>query len=69
MPDSIEKLTAEEICSVMSVRLMTPEELNKYHADKKAKEDAEKFSENVGLVFRAILIIGLIVMMICLSAQ
>lgn len=69
MPDSIEKLTAEEICSVMSVRLMTPEEVNKYHADKKAKEDAEKFSENVGLVFRAVLIIGLIVLMISLSAQ
>lgn len=69
MPDFIKHLTAEELCSIMNVDLMTPEELKQYHFEKKAQEDAEKFSENVGLVFRAILIIGLIVMMICLSAQ
>lgn len=69
MPDFIEYLTAEDLCAIMNVELMTPEALMQYHSEKKAQEDAEKFSENVGLVFRAILIIGLIVLMICLSAQ
>lgn len=69
MPDFLEDMTAEELCSIMSVKLMTPEQLRQYHREKKAKEDSEKFAENVGLVFRAIVIIGLIVLMIYLSAQ
>lgn len=69
MPDFIESLTAEGLCSIMSLELMTPDQLKQYHREKKAKEDAEKFSENVGLFFRAIIIIGLIVLMIFLSSQ
>lgn len=65
MPDSIENLSAEEICSVMNVKLMTPEELDQYHAEKKVKEDAEKFAENLGLVFRVFLILSLLAL-ICL---
>lgn len=69
MPDFLENLTAEELCSIMSVELMTPEQLNEYHIEKKAQEDAEKISENIGLAFRVILITGLVILMICLSAQ
>lgn len=69
MPSMIEGITAQEICSIMSIELMSPEELKEYHRAKDEKEESEKFAENVGLVFRAILIIGLIILMIVLSAQ
>ena len=69
MPDFIENLTAEDLCSKMSVELLTQEQLNEYHREKKAQEDAEKISENIGLAFRVILITGLVILMICLSAQ
>lgn len=69
IPEMIENMTAEMLCSIMSVKLMTPEELKQHHLEKKAQEEAEKFSENLGVVFRGILIIGLVILMICLSAQ
>lgn len=69
MPSVIEDMTAEEICSIMSVNLLTPEQLWKHHKDKVAEEFAEKMLENLGLAFRIVLITGLIVLMIYLSAQ
>ena len=69
MPDFIENLTAEDLCSKMSIELLTQEQLNEYHREKKAQEDAEKISENIGLAFRVIFITGLVILMICLSAQ
>lgn len=69
MPQDLETMTAEDICFMMSVELMTPDQLNEYHRQKEQKERAENFAENVGLVFRAILIIGLIILMIYLSSQ
>ena len=62
MPSDLEELTAEQICSIMSVNLMTPEDLKKYHSEKKAKEQAEEVSEAVGLFFRAIIIIGCLIL-------
>lgn len=69
MPSVINAMTAEEICSIMSVELLTPEQLKKHYKDKKDAEYSEKIVENLGLVFRAILIIGLLVLMIYLSTQ
>ena len=69
MPSVIEDMTAEEICSIMSVELQTPEQLMKHHREKEDAEFSEKVVENLGLAFRAVLIIGLIVLMIFLSAQ
>lgn len=62
MPSDLEELTAEQICSIMSVNLMTPADLKKYHSEKKAKEQAEDISEAVGLFFRAIIIIGCLIL-------
>ena len=69
MPEDLGTMTAEDICFAMSVELMTPEQLKEYHRQKEEKESGEKFAENVGLVFRAIIIIGLIILMIYLSSQ
>ena len=69
IPTQIEEMTAEEICSIMSVDLLTPEQLRRYHSEKEAEERADKVFENLGLAFRAILIIGLIILMMYLSAQ
>ena len=69
MPEDLETMTAEEICLMMSVELMTPEQLMAYHRQKEEKESGERLAEDVGLVFRAILIIGMLILMICLSAQ
>ena len=62
MPEDLETMTAERICSVMGVELMTPQQLEKYHRDKKSYERGEELAENVGLFFRAILIIGLLIL-------
>ena len=62
MPEDLETMTAERICSVMGVELMTPQRLEKYHRDKKSYERGEELAENVGLFFRAILIIGLLIL-------
>ena len=62
-------MTADEICSIMSVELQTPEQLMKHHREKEDAEFSGKVVENLGLAFRAVLIIGLIVLMIFLSAQ
>ena len=48
---------------------MSPAELKQYHSEKEAEEWADKLVENLGIAFRAVLIIGLIVLMIFLSAQ
>jgi hypothetical protein len=69
MPDFIEHLTAEELCSIMNVDLMTQEALRQYHIEKKEQESAEKLAENLGLAFRVVLITGLVILMIYLSAQ
>ena len=69
MPEDLETMTAEEICLMMSVELMTAEQLMAYHRQKEEKESGERLAEDVGLVFRAILIIGMLILMICLSAQ
>lgn len=69
MPNSIDDMTAEDICSIMSVELMTPAKLKQYHSEKEAQEWADKLVENLGLAFRAILIIGLVVLIIYLSSQ
>ena len=69
MPASIDDMTAEEICSIMSVELMAPAQLKQYHSEKEAQEWAEKLVENLGLAFRALLIIGLVILMIYLSSQ
>ena len=62
MPEDLETMTAEHICSVMGVELMTPQQLEKYHSDQKAFEQGEKLVENIGLFFRAVLIIGLLIL-------
>ena len=69
MPMDLETMTAEDLCLIMSVELMTPQQLKKYHEDMEAREQGEKLAENVGLFFRAVLIIGLLVLMVYLSAQ
>ena len=69
IPTQIEEMTAEEICSIMSVDLLTPEQLRRYHSEKEAEERTDKVFENLGLAFRAILIIGLIILMMYLSTQ
>ena len=69
MPMDLETMTAEDLCLIMSVELMTPQQLKKYHEDKEAREQGEKLAENIGLFFRAVLIIGLLVLMVYLSAQ
>ena len=69
MPTVIDEMTAEDICSIMGVQLLTREQLKKHHRDKEDAEFSEKVVENLGLAFRAVLIIGLIVLMIFLSAQ
>ena len=69
MPVTIEDMTAEDICSIMSVELMSPAELKQYHSEKEAEEWADKLVENLGIAFRAVLIIGLLVLMMYLSAQ
>ena len=67
MPESLSNLSAEELCSTMGVKLMSPEELLQFHKERKEKEDAGKLYEAVGLVFRAILIIGLLALVVCVS--
>lgn len=69
MPTDLETMTAEDLCVIMGVDLMTPLQLEEYHRQKEEKESAEKFAENLGLVFRAIIIIGLLIVMIFLSTQ
>ena len=69
MPMDLESMTADDLCLIMSVELMTPQQLKKYHEDKEAREQGEKLAENIGLFFRAVLIIGLLVLMVYLSAQ
>ena len=69
MPATIVEMTAESICSIMGVDLMNPEHLNQYHSEKEAQEWADKLVENLGLAFRAVLIIGLVVLIIYLSSQ
>ena len=69
MPEDLETMTAEEICLMMSVELMTAEQLTAYHRQKEEKESGERLAEEVGMVFRAILLIGMLILMICLSAQ
>ena len=66
MPEDLETMTAERICSVMGVELMTPKQLEMYHLDQQALEQGEKLAENVGLFFRAVLIIGLLIL-ICFA--
>ncbi len=62
MPSDLEELTAEQICSIMSVKLMSTEELKKYHIERVAKERSEQLSEDLGLFFRAIIIIGCLIL-------
>lgn len=69
MPMDLDTMTAEDLCLIMSVELMTPQQLKKYHEDMEAREQGEKLAENIGLFFRAVLIIGLLVLMVYLSAQ
>ena len=69
MPEDLEKMTAEQICSFMSVELMSPGQLKKYHDEKEAAEWADKLVENIGLAFRAILIIGLFILIMYLLYQ
>ena len=69
MPTDLETMTAEDLCVIMGVDLMTPQQLKEYHRQKEEKESTEKFAENLGLIFRAIIIIGLLIMMIFLSTQ
>ena len=69
MPVDLETMTAEDLCLIMSVELMTPQQLKKHHEDMEAREQGEKLAENIGLFFRAVLIIGLLVLMVYLSAQ
>ena len=69
MPAIIEDMTAEGICDIMSVELMSPSQLKQYHSEKEAQEWADKLVENLGLVFRAVIIIGLVILMISLSAE
>lgn len=57
MPRDLEELTAEQICSIMNVELMSPEDLKAYHRERVAKERAQQASEAIGLYFRAIIII------------
>lgn len=56
------RMTAEEICSIMNIELLTPEQLRTYHNEKEAEERVDKVFENLGLAFRAALIIGLIIL-------
>ena len=67
--EGYETMTAEDLCLIMSVELMTPQQLKKYHEDMEAREQGEKLAENIGLFLRAVLIIGLLVLMVYLSAQ
>ena len=69
MPEDLETMTAEDLCFVMSVELMTAEQLKEYHRQKEEKESGERLAENIGLAFRVVIITGLIILMICLSAQ
>ena len=62
IPEGLDAMTAEHICSIMGVELMTPQQLEKYHSDQKAFEQGEKLAENIGLFFRAVLIIGLLIL-------
>lgn len=57
MPQQIKEMTAEKICSIMGVDLMSEKELDDYHRDKENKE-------NAGQIFWAIIIIGIIILCI-----
>ena len=69
MPADLETMTAEDLCVIMGMDLMTPQQLEEYHRQKEEKESAEKFAEDFGLVFRTIIIIGMLILMIFLSTQ
>ena len=69
MPENLAHMTAEQISSIMSVELMSAEDLKEYHSQKEDDEWSKRFAENLGLAFRIILITGLIILMICLSVQ
>lgn len=67
MPPFLNEMTAEQLCHIMGVKLMSPEELAGYH-NKRDKEISDKnFHETLGLIFRAVLIIGMIILAIVLS--
>ena len=59
MPKQIKEMTAEQICAIMGVSLVSEQELADYHKNKEEKE-------NAGIIFRAIVIIGIIIL--CIAA-
>lgn len=63
MPSYIAEMTAEEICLIMGVKLMTAEELKQYHSRKDDEERFRRFTENLGLAFRIVLITGLVILL------
>ncbi len=57
MPKQIKEMTAEQICSIMGVNLISRQELADFHKNKENKENAE-------MIFVAIAIIGIIILCI-----
>ena len=68
MPIELAELKPEEICTVLNVDLMTPEGLKQYHEGLEAEERVQNLMENLGLAFRAILLLGMLILMFSLSA-
>jgi hypothetical protein len=64
MPSDLEDMTAEQICSIMSVNLMSPEELKEYHIERVEKERSAQLFEDLGLFFRATIIIGSLILIL-----
>lgn len=57
IPQQIKEMTAEKICSIMRVDLVSKKALDDYHRNKEDKE-------NAGQIFWAIVIIGIIILCI-----
>ena len=57
MPKQIKEMTAEQICSIVGVNLISGQELADFHKNKEDKENAE-------MIFVAIAIIGIIILCI-----
>ncbi len=69
MPEMLQDMTAEKICEIMGVELMSPSDLAEYYLQKDEEATSKKISENLGLAFRIIIIVGLIALAIVASAS
>lgn len=64
MPDYLQKISAQELCDIMGVELISNNDLMAYHSQKEAEESRKEIKENFGLALRIVIIVGIIIITI-----